>query len=119
MCRTRWFGVVWPIMGAIVVLHMHTQKLSSECRFYNTFYVIKAGLWITTECGKLQVSPGEIVVLPGFCFAIKLSDCRSHGYVTKVFGIHFQLPELGPIGIALMCQWSDFSKGLSCSHSLV
>ncbi|XP_073116349.1 homogentisate 1,2-dioxygenase isoform X3 [Elaeis guineensis] len=82
-----------------------------------------AGLWITTECGKLQVSPGEIVVLPGFCFAIKLSDCRSHGYVTKVFGIHFQLPELGPIGIALMsvslCQWSDFSKGLSCSHSLV
>lgn len=57
------------------------------------------GLWITTECGRLQVIPGEIVVLPqGFRFVIDLPDGPSRGYVAEVFGTHFQLPDLGPIG---------------------
>ncbi len=57
------------------------------------------GLWITTECGRLQVSPGEIAVLPqGFRFVVNLPDGPSRGYVAEVFGTHFQLPDLGPIG---------------------
>lgn len=57
------------------------------------------GLWITTECGRLQVSPGEIVVLPqGFRFVVDLPDGPSRGYVAEIFGTHFQLPDLGPIG---------------------
>lgn len=57
------------------------------------------GLWITTECGRLQVSPGEIVVIPqGFRFAVDLPDGPSRGYIAEIFGSHFQLPDLGPIG---------------------
>lgn len=65
------------------------------------FFLSSPGLWITTECGKLQVSPGEIVVIPqGFRFAVDLPDGPSRGYVTEIFGIHFQLPDLGPIGMS-------------------
>jgi len=57
------------------------------------------GLFITTECGRLLVSPGEIVVIPqGFRFAVDLPDGPSRGYVSEIFGTHFQLPDLGPIG---------------------
>ncbi|XP_038690518.1 uncharacterized protein LOC119989204 isoform X3 [Tripterygium wilfordii] len=57
-------------------------------------------LWITTECGKLQESPCEIAILPqGFRFAVDLPDGPSRGYVAEIFGTHFQLPDLGPIGI--------------------
>ena len=67
--------------------------------FFLTLYAGWAGLWITTECGRLQVSPGEIAVLPqGFRFAVNLPDGPSRGYVAEVFGTHFQLPDLGPIG---------------------
>lgn len=57
------------------------------------------GLFITTECGKLGVSPGEIAVIPqGFRFAVNLPDGPSRGYIAEIFGTHFQLPDLGPIG---------------------
>lgn len=51
----------------------------------------------------MNVSPGEVAVLPqGFRFAVDLPDGPSRGYVAEVFGTHFQLPELGPIGRCLM-----------------
>lgn len=60
------------------------------------------GLWIKTEMGRLQVSPGELVVLQlGIRFAIELPDGPSRGYVVEVFDGHFQLPDLGPIGMHL------------------
>jgi homogentisate 1,2-dioxygenase len=56
-------------------------------------------LLITTECGKMLVPPGEIVVIPqGFRFTVDLPDGPSRGYVSEIFGAHFQLPDLGPIG---------------------
>ena len=62
------------------------------------------GLLITTECGKMLVSPGEIVVIPqGFRFAIDLPDGPSRGYASEIFGTHFQLPDLGPIGNTTSC----------------
>jgi homogentisate 1,2-dioxygenase len=67
--------------------------------FFLIYYVGCVGLWITTECGRLQVSPGEIAILPqGFRFSVNLPDGPSRGYVAEVFGTHFQLPDLGPIG---------------------
>lgn len=72
---------------------------------YNNLYSFQfqllscLGLWITTECGRLQVSPGEIIVVPqGFRFSVGLPDGPSRGYIAEVFGTHFQLPDLGPIG---------------------
>lgn len=66
--------------------------------FWKLYYGCE-GLWITTECGRLLVAPGEIVILPqGFRFAVDLPDGPSRGYVAEIFGTHFQLPDLGPIG---------------------
>lgn len=58
-----------------------------------------SGLWLTTEFGRMEVKPGEIaVVQQGIRFAVGVPDGPSRGYVCEVFGGHFQLPELGPIG---------------------
>ena len=74
-------------------------RLCSVQRYHNIVITGHIGLWITTDCGKLQVSSGEIVVLPqGFRFTINLPDGPSRGYVAEIFGTHFQLPDLGPIG---------------------
>lgn len=72
------------------------------------------GLWITTECGRLQVSPGEIVVLPqGFRFVVDLPDGPSRGYVAEIFGTHFQLPDLGPIGASKHSEFLFVSVSVS------
>lgn len=80
--------------------------LQLSLRIYNTrklltySYTGCVGLWITTECGRLEVSPGEVIVMPqGFRFVVNLPDGPSRGYVAEIFGTHFQLPDLGPIGI--------------------
>ncbi|KAM3196932.1 hypothetical protein ACQJBY_072556 [Aegilops geniculata] len=66
-------------------------------------------LLITTECGKMLVPPGEIVVIPqGFRFAVDLPDGPSRGYVSEIFGAHFQLPDLGPIGANGLASARDF-----------
>lgn len=81
---------------------------------------------ITTECGKLLVPPGEIVVIPqGFRFAVDLPDGPSRGYVSEIFGTHFQLPDLGPIGNTSAFNLSAFvsfffkkkEKYLQCKHT--
>ncbi|XP_010916053.1 homogentisate 1,2-dioxygenase isoform X2 [Elaeis guineensis] len=96
-------------------IHMYAANKSMDgCAFCNAdgdFLIVpqKGRLLITTECGKLQVSPGEMVVLPqGFRFAIDLPDGPSRGYVAEVFGTHFQLPELGPIGANGLASPRDF-----------
>nr|GMC56643.1 homogentisate 1,2-dioxygenase [Ipomoea batatas] len=59
------------------------NKSMDNCAFCNAdgdFLIVpqKGRLWITTECGRLQVSPGEIVVIPqGFHFAVDLPDGES------------------------------------------
>lgn len=60
---------------------------------------IVGGLKLTTEFGLLEVSPGEVVVVPrGIRFAVALMDGAARGYVLEVFQGHFVLPDLGPIG---------------------
>lgn len=74
---------------------------SSQNLLKTFLFLANPGLSITTECGKLQVSPGEMVVLPqGFRFSVNLPDGPSRGYVAEIFGAHFQLPDLGPIGMS-------------------
>lgn len=94
---------------------MYTATKSMEgCAFCNAdgdFLIVpqQGRLWITTECGRLQVSPGEIVVLPqGFRFSVNLPDGPSRGYVAEIFGTHFQLPDLGPIGANGLASARDF-----------
>ncbi|VAI67986.1 unnamed protein product [Triticum turgidum subsp. durum] len=75
----------------------------------STVLVSSPELLITTECGKMLVPPGEIVVIPqGFRFAVDLPDGPSRGYVSEIFGAHFQLPDLGPIGANGLASARDF-----------
>ena len=57
-------------------------------------------LHITTEFGRLDVPSGHICVIQaGMRFSVDLREQESvHGYVLEVYGHHFQLPDLGPIG---------------------
>jgi len=66
-------------------------------------------LRIVTEMGRLDVSPGEIALLPrGVAFKVELPDGPSRGYVCENYGAHFRLPELGPIGSNGLANARDF-----------
>jgi homogentisate 1,2-dioxygenase len=64
-----------------------------------SFIVPQQGvLHVTTEFGRMCVAPNEICVIQqGMRFSIGV-DGPTRGYVLEVFGVHFQLPNLGPIG---------------------
>ena len=52
-----------------------------------------------TECGVLELGPGEICVIPrGMKCRIELPDGKSRGYVCENYGAPFTLPERGPVG---------------------
>jgi homogentisate 1,2-dioxygenase len=58
------------------------------------------GLTIRTECGVLEVDPGQIAIIPR---GIKLAVSRRgadvvRGYVGETYGRHFELPARGVIG---------------------
>jgi homogentisate 1,2-dioxygenase len=76
-------------------------------------------LLISTECGQMDVMPGEIAVMPrGMSFKVNLkanlkgddetSHLRGRGYVCENFGASFRLPELGPIGSNGLANARDF-----------
>ncbi|KAL4422217.1 hypothetical protein ABPG77_009692 [Micractinium sp. CCAP 211/92] len=84
------------------------------------------GLLITTEFGRMHVAPGEICVLQrGMRFSVALPDGRARGYVLEIFGSHFQLPDLGPIGANGLANPRDFLtptawfEDRACSYTVV
>lgn len=69
----------------------------------------EGALLARTECGVLEVSPGEILVVQrGMRFRLDLPEGRARGYVLEVFAGHFQLPDLGPIGANGLANPRDF-----------
>jgi homogentisate 1,2-dioxygenase len=66
-------------------------------------------LRIRTELGVLEVSPGEIALLPRtIAFAVDLPDGSARGYIAENYGAPFRLPELGPIGSNGLANARDF-----------
>ena len=72
-------------------------------------------LHVRTEFGLLVVEPNEICVLGrGMKFSIDLAPghgaptAAAQGYILEVFGRHFELPELGPIGSNGLANAADF-----------
>ncbi|KAJ3480562.1 hypothetical protein NLI96_g8259 [Meripilus lineatus] len=64
---------------------------------------------IQTELGRLFASPGEIVVVQsGIKFKVALPDGPSRGYIQELYGAHYELPELGPLGANGMANVRDF-----------
>jgi len=86
-------------------IHLYLANRSMQDRyFYNAdgeMLVVpqSGGLRMHTECGVLQVTPGEICVLPrGMKFRAELCDESAVGYVCENYGAPFTLPERGPVG---------------------
>jgi len=66
-------------------------------------------LAVATECGLLEVSPGEIAVIPrAIRFRIALPDGQARGYICENHGPALRLPDLGPIGANGLAQPRDF-----------
>ncbi|TCD61924.1 hypothetical protein EIP91_007716 [Steccherinum ochraceum] len=64
---------------------------------------------IQTELGNLMVRPGELVVIQrGLKFKVSLPDGPVRGYIQEIFGGHYELPELGPLGANGLANVRDF-----------
>ncbi|KAI6080631.1 putative homogentisate 1,2-dioxygenase [Hypoxylon rubiginosum] len=69
----------------------------------------KGRLDIQTESGRIMVRPGELfVVQAGLRFSVHLPDGESNGYVQEIFGGHYELPDLGPLGSNCLAHPRDF-----------
>lgn len=69
----------------------------------------QGALFISTEFGRMLVSPGEIAVIQrGMRFSVDLLHGPARGYVLEVFNGHFRLPDLGPIGANGLANPRDF-----------
>ena len=64
---------------------------------------------LRTECGRLELAPGEIAVVPrAIKFAVDLLDDAARGYVCENYGASFSLPERGPVGANGFANERDF-----------
>lgn len=64
---------------------------------------------VQTEFGRLMVRPGELLVIQrGIKFKINLPDGPSRGYIQEIYGSHYELPELGPLGGSGLASPRDF-----------
>ncbi|MGE0629323.1 MAG: homogentisate 1,2-dioxygenase [Hyphomicrobiaceae bacterium] len=67
------------------------------------------GLRLRTEFGVIDVTPGEIAVIPrGVIFSVMLPSGTARGYVCESYGGAFTLPERGPIGANCLANQRDF-----------
>jgi homogentisate 1,2-dioxygenase len=103
-----------PTGQAGVAVHIYRANRSMKARYFwnadgELMFVPQQGsLLLFTELGKLQVSPGEVAVVPrGMKFSVELGG-PSRGYLCENYGAPFRLPELGPIGSQGLAQPRDF-----------
>ena len=83
--------------------------------FYNSdgdFLIVphKGTMFVRTLNGRLVVKPKEILIIPrGIKFSVDVEG-EIKGWVAEVFGHHFSLPELGPIGANGLANPGDFES---------
>lgn len=98
-----------------LAIHIYTANASMSNRAFcsndgDMLIIPQEGrLDIQTEFGKLMVKPGEfIVVQAGMRLTVNLPDGPSRGYIQEIFGSHYELAELGPLGSNGMASPRDF-----------
>uniref|UniRef100_A0A670JMG1 Homogentisate 1,2-dioxygenase n=1 Tax=Podarcis muralis TaxID=64176 RepID=A0A670JMG1_PODMU len=97
-----------------LAIHIFTcnNSMINRC-FYNSdgdFLIVpqQGKLLITTEFGKLMVEPNEICVIQqGMRFSVEVFG-ETRGYILEIYGGHFELPDLGPIGANGLANPRDF-----------
>lgn len=107
-------GSIATQTGAAIHLYAITSDMKNRY-LYNAdgdFLLVpqEGGLLLKTELGYLDVSPGEIALLPrGVKFQVMLKEKQARGYVCENYGLPFRLPDLGVIGANGLAQARDFA----------
>ncbi len=98
-----------------IAIHLYLANRSMEDRFfYNAdgeLLIVPqdGGLLLHTECGILQIEPGEIAVIPrGMKFRVELLEKTARGYICENYGAALELPERGPVGANGFANDRDF-----------
>jgi homogentisate 1,2-dioxygenase len=103
-----------PAVQDGVSIHIYAANASMTRVFYNAdgemlILPQQGGLRIATECGILEVKPGELAVIPrGIKFRVDLLNENARGYICENYGQPFRLPDLGPIGANGLANPRDF-----------
>nr|ALJ76675.1 homogentisate 1,2-dioxygenase [Epicauta chinensis] len=104
--------------GLAIHIYAMNKSMKNRC-FYNAdgdFLIVPqlGELLIRTEFGKIHVAPNEICVIQqGMRFSIEINQ-PARGYILEVFGQHFTLPDLGPIGANGLANPRDFQTPVAC-----
>lgn len=99
--------------GAAIHLYSASSSMQNEF-FYNAdgeFLIVpqEGDLRFKTELGILDITPGEILVIPrGIKYQVHLLTEQARGYICENFGTPFRLPELGLIGANGLANRRDF-----------
>ncbi len=98
-----------------VAIHIYAANQSMTDRFFYSadgelLIVPQLGaLTLHTELGLLELTPGEIGVVPrGIKFRAVLPGGPGRGYICENHGASFRLPDLGPIGANGLANPRDF-----------
>ncbi len=104
-----------PAMQDGTGIHLYAVTASMKQRFfYNAdgeMLIVpqQGGLRLCTECGILEVQPGELALIPrGIKMRVELLADRARGYICENYGQPFRLPDLGPIGANGLANSRDF-----------
>jgi len=107
-----------PTMKEGIAVHVYSCNASMGKTVFSNAdgdYLIvpqQGVLLIRTELGRLHVSPHEIAVIQrGIKFSVDIVEGvteYTRGYVLEVYGGHYELPDLGPIGANGLANPRDF-----------
>jgi homogentisate 1,2-dioxygenase len=97
-----------------VAIHQYRASESMERRVFvdadaELLIIPQSGaLLLATEFGRIDVSPGQVALIPrGVKFRVEV-DGDALGYVAENHGLPLRLPELGPIGANGLANARDF-----------
>jgi homogentisate 1,2-dioxygenase len=109
-----------PAMQTGVAIHLYAANASMKDRFFYSadgelLIVPQSGkLRFHTELGILDVSPGEICIIPrGVKFHVEQHEVSARGYICENYGMPFRLPELGAIGANGLANPRDFKAPIA------
>ena len=112
-------------MQAGMAAHVYVANRSMEDEYFydadgELLIVPQAGaIRVFTECGILDVGPGEIVIVPkGMKFKVDLLAGPVRGYVCENYGNYLTLPERGPIGANCLANSRDFLAPVAAFEDL-
>ncbi|PPQ83494.1 hypothetical protein CVT25_006984 [Psilocybe cyanescens] len=104
-----------PTLHEGLAIHVYLANASMEKRAFcnndgDMLILPQQGrLDIQTEFGKIMVRSGELCVIQrGMKFKVVLPDGPSRGYIQEIYGQHYTLPELGPLGGHGLANARDF-----------